>query len=47
MINPMAIPATGAFMGTPESNRARVDPQTAAMEDEPLDSKVSLTRRIV
>ena len=39
--SPMLIPATGALMGTPASRRARVPPQTEAMEVEPLDSIIS------
>ena len=43
----MAIPATGALIGTPASIRDSVPPQTDAIELEPLDSKMSLTTRIV
>ena len=43
----MAIPATALFMGTPASISASEDPQTVAIEDEPLDSVISETRRIV
>ena len=46
-MRPMAIPATGALIGTPASIRASVDPQTEAIDDEPLDSKMSETTRIV
>lgn len=35
------MPATGAFKGTPASRRARVPPQTEAMEVEPFDSIIS------
>ncbi|WBL36818.1 hypothetical protein O0235_04470 [Tepidiforma flava] len=41
----MAMPATGAEIGTPASMRARVLPQTDAMEVEPLEDITSLTRR--
>ena len=47
MIRPIAIPATGALIGTPASIRDRVDPQTLAIELDPLDSKMSETTRIV
>jgi len=47
LIIPMAIPETGDLMGTPPSIRARVLPHTLAMEEEPLDSRTSDTRRIV
>ena len=43
----MAMPATGVFSGTPASIRASEEPQTVAIEDEPLDSVISETRRIV
>ena len=33
---PMAIPATEALIGTPASISAREEPQTEAMEEEPL-----------
>ncbi len=42
----MAIPATCAFIGTPASIRARLPPQTDAMEEEPFDSVISDTTRI-
>ena len=44
-ISPMAIPATGARMGTPASIRDRVEEQTAAMEVDPLDERTSETSR--
>ena len=37
-ISPIATPATGAVIGTPASISARIEPQTVAIEDEPLDS---------
>ncbi len=43
----MAIPATGFSILTPPSIRAKVPPQTEAIEDEPLDSKISETILIV
>ena len=45
LMRPMATPATGRLMGTPASIRARVEPQTEAMEVEPLEDRISLTRR--
>src|SRR4026207_1716463 len=44
---PIATPATGAFSGTPASIIDSEDPQTEAMDDEPLDSKMSETTRTV
>ena len=44
---PMAIPATGALMGTPASIRASVQPQTAAIEVDPFELRISETSRIV
>jgi hypothetical protein len=44
---PMATPATGAFSGTPASIIDSEPPQTDAIEDEPLDSVISDTTRIV
>ena len=43
----MAMPQTGFFRGTPASIRASDEPQTVAIEDEPLDSVISETRRMV
>ena len=43
----MAMPATGALMGTPASNSERVPPQTLAMEVLPLLESTSETRRMV
>src|SRR5258706_1192625 len=43
---PIAIPAQGDLSGTPASIMAREPPQTVAIEEEPLDSRMSLTRRI-
>ena len=47
MIRPIAMPATGAVMGTPASMSARVLPQMLAMEVVPLLDSTSETRRIV
>ena len=41
------MPATGRVSGTPASIRLRLEPQTEAIEDEPLDSRMSDTTRIV
>src|SRR4029450_4411590 len=45
--NPMATPATGALSGTPASIKDNVPPQTLAIDDEPFDSVMSETIRIV
>jgi hypothetical protein len=44
---PMAMPAQGFFMGTPASNNANDPPQMLAMDEDPLDSKISDTTRSV
>ena len=41
------MPDTGRFNGTPASIIAKEQPQTVAMEEEPLDSIISETKRIV
>ena len=41
------MPETGAVIGTPASISASVEPQTEPIDDEPFDSSVSETRRIV
>ena len=41
------MPATGRVIFTPASSRARVEPQTDAIDDEPLLSRVSETSRSV
>ena len=46
-IRPIATPAHGPLMGTPASMSASEEPQTVAMEDEPFDSRMSDTIRIV
>jgi hypothetical protein len=43
----MAMPATGAFSGTPASMSDSEDPHTVAIEDDPFDSVISETTRIV
>jgi len=43
----MATPATCDFKGTPASMRAREAPQTDAIDEEPFDSRMSETIRIV
>ena len=43
----MAMPATGAFSGTPASIIDSELPQTVAIEDEPFDSVTSETTRMV
>ena len=46
-MSPIATPAQGAFIGTPASISASEPPQTVAMDDEPLDSRISDTTRRV
>ena len=41
------MPPTGALIGTPASISASVDPQTEPIDDDPFDSSVSETMRIV
>ena len=41
------MPATGAVSGTPASISDSVPPHTEAMLDDPFDSRMSETRRIV
>ncbi len=43
----MAMPAVGRFSGTPASISASEVPQTVAIDDEPLDSVISETTRMV
>ena len=43
LINPIAVPLTGAFRGTPASNNERVLPQTEPIEVEPFELNTSLT----
>ena len=44
---PIATPATGALSGTPASIIASDPPHTEAIDDEPLDSRMSETTRTV
>src|SRR3546814_18025222 len=44
---PIAMPATGALIGTPASINASAEPQTDAIDEEPFDSVISETIRIV
>jgi hypothetical protein len=46
-MRPIAIPATGALIGTPASISDRLDAHTEAIEVEPFDDNTSLTRRNV
>ena len=46
LISPIAIPATGFFMGTPASINDKLVPQTDAIELEPFDSVISDTTLI-
>ena len=41
------MPDTGCLIGTPASIRASVEPQTDPIDDDPFDSSVSETIRIV
>ena len=41
------MPATGCLIGTPASISDSDEPQTEAIDDEPLDSRMSDTTRIV
>jgi hypothetical protein len=47
VISPIAIPATGAEIGTPPSIIASEPAQTLAIEVEPLEARASETSRIV
>ncbi len=42
-INPIAIPATGAFSGTPALSSERVEAQTDPIDVEPFDPSASET----
>src|SRR5579863_4897629 len=46
-IKPIAIPAACFGIGTPASIMAKDEPQTEAIDEEPLDSRISETTRIV
>ena len=45
--SPIAMPAIISLIGTPASMSDSVDPHVDAIDDEPFDSSVSLTMRIV
>ncbi len=47
LMRPMAMPATGRFSGTPASISASEVPHTVAIDEEPFDSVISETTRIV
>ena len=47
VINPIAIPATGAFIGTPAAINDRQPEHIDAWLDEPFDSSTSVTTRTV
>ena len=47
LIRPIATPAHGACIGTPASISASEPPHTDAIDDEPFDSRISETTRIV
>ena len=47
MIRPIATPATAALIGTPASISDSEEPQTEAIEDDPFDSRMSETTRMV
>src|SRR4030088_646770 len=47
LMRPIATPATAERRGTPASKRANEPPQTDAMDDDPFDSRMSDTIRIV
>ena len=46
-INPIAIPATGALIGTPPSIKASIEAQIEACEVEPFEAIDSETTRMV
>src|SRR3954468_17034097 len=46
-MRPIAMPATGLRIGTPASTSASEEPHTEAIDEEPLDSRMSDTTRIV
>ncbi len=43
----MAMPAVGRFSGTPASISASDEPHTVAIDEEPFDSVISETMRMV
>ena len=46
-MRPIAMPATGALIGTPASISDSVEPHTDAIDDDPFDSRISETSRSV
>src|ERR687896_2487961 len=46
-MSPIAMPATAALSGTPASISESEEPHTEAIDEEPLDSRMSDTTRIV
>src|SRR5919204_3447813 len=46
-MRPIAMPATGLRIGTPASISDSDEPHTEAIDDDPLDSRMSDTTRIV
>ena len=46
LISPIAMPATARWIGTPASISASEEPHTEAIEEDPLDSRMSETTRI-
>ena len=47
LIIPIAIPETGAEIGIPASISAKEPAHTVAIDEEPFDSKISETKRMV
>ena len=47
LISPIAMPAIGRMSGTPASINASEVPHTDAIDDEPFDSVISETTRMV
>ena len=47
LMSPIAIPLTGFFIGTPASIKANVPAHTVAIDEEPFDSRIWLTKRTV
>src|ERR687885_606046 len=46
-MRPIAMPATGRLIGTPASISDSEEPHTDAIDDDPLDSRMSDTTRMV
>src|SRR5258706_7267022 len=47
LMSPIAMPATGSRIGTPASISDKQPPHTDAIDDDPFDSRISDTMRIV